>query len=252
MWHGTETVLDACCSRESRLLGTGSRAGKAANQLFPCDGSQEQTCLSKRALGRRCLFCYFFLEGRLKTRKFSVVCKSASSCYFSLPLLSVGRRTLGCLGEAFLGVSCRAGMLSWLVVYQLCWGDLCCSLATETRCHSWVYSGPSLVTTTGNFMDRFRSTRLSRQSIEGKPQRQVLYVLYSTLSLSFFCFLCYMLVCHFHLSVIWLDGSVFFFVFCRIKAWVDKMQEDLVTLARTASGVDWLAQVRRCVLDCCN
>ncbi|NWR98881.1 CA2D1 protein, partial [Motacilla alba] len=28
-----------------------------------------------------------------------------------------------------------------------------------------------------------------------------------------------------------------------IKAWVDKMQEDLVTLARTASGVDRLAEI---------
>ncbi|NWT29956.1 CA2D1 protein, partial [Cardinalis cardinalis] len=28
-----------------------------------------------------------------------------------------------------------------------------------------------------------------------------------------------------------------------IKAWVDKMQEDLVTLARTASGVDRLADI---------
>ncbi|NXR21735.1 CA2D1 protein, partial [Cinclus mexicanus] len=28
-----------------------------------------------------------------------------------------------------------------------------------------------------------------------------------------------------------------------IKAWVDKMQEDLVTLSRTASGVDRLAEI---------
>ncbi|NXQ88453.1 CA2D1 protein, partial [Nyctibius grandis] len=28
-----------------------------------------------------------------------------------------------------------------------------------------------------------------------------------------------------------------------IKSWVDKMQEDLVTLARTASGVDQLAAI---------
>ncbi|NXQ27253.1 CA2D1 protein, partial [Alaudala cheleensis] len=34
-----------------------------------------------------------------------------------------------------------------------------------------------------------------------------------------------------------------FAVSCRIKAWVDKMQEDLVTLARTASGVDRLADI---------
>uniref|UniRef100_A0A8C0C1C9 Calcium voltage-gated channel auxiliary subunit alpha2delta 1 n=1 Tax=Buteo japonicus TaxID=224669 RepID=A0A8C0C1C9_9AVES len=33
------------------------------------------------------------------------------------------------------------------------------------------------------------------------------------------------------------------FGFCRIKSWVDKMQEDLVTLARTASGVDQLAAI---------
>lgn len=33
--------------------------------------------------------------------------------------------------------------------------------------------------------------------------------------------------------------------FCRIKSWVDKMQEDLVTLARTASGVDKLAEVSK-------
>ncbi|RMC10399.1 hypothetical protein DUI87_13204 [Hirundo rustica rustica] len=36
------------------------------------------------------------------------------------------------------------------------------------------------------------------------------------------------------------DNSVTNF---RIKAWVDKMQEDLVTLARTASGVDRLADI---------
>ncbi|MBN3273032.1 CA2D1 protein, partial [Polyodon spathula] len=29
----------------------------------------------------------------------------------------------------------------------------------------------------------------------------------------------------------------------RVKTWVDKMQEDLVTLARTASGVDQLGAV---------
>lgn len=33
--------------------------------------------------------------------------------------------------------------------------------------------------------------------------------------------------------------------FYRIKSWVDKMQEDLVTLARTASGVDQLAAVSK-------
>ncbi|KAF4793947.1 hypothetical protein TURU_107474 [Turdus rufiventris] len=37
------------------------------------------------------------------------------------------------------------------------------------------------------------------------------------------------------------------YIFCnwmaKIKAWVDKMQEDLVTLARTASGVDRLAEI---------
>jgi len=37
----------------------------------------------------------------------------------------------------------------------------------------------------------------------------------------------------------------FLFDFCRIKSWVDKMQEDLVTLARTASGVDQLAEVSK-------
>ena len=34
-----------------------------------------------------------------------------------------------------------------------------------------------------------------------------------------------------------------FFWFHSIKSWVDKMQEDLVTLAKTASGVTQLADV---------
>uniref|UniRef100_A0A452IYR8 Uncharacterized protein n=1 Tax=Gopherus agassizii TaxID=38772 RepID=A0A452IYR8_9SAUR len=33
------------------------------------------------------------------------------------------------------------------------------------------------------------------------------------------------------------------FYFCRIKSWVDKMQVDLVTLARSASGVEELAKI---------
>ncbi|EHH17554.1 hypothetical protein EGK_13981, partial [Macaca mulatta] len=31
--------------------------------------------------------------------------------------------------------------------------------------------------------------------------------------------------------------------FCSIKSWVDKMQEDLVTLAKTASGVNQLVDI---------
>lgn len=76
--------------------------------------------------------------------------------------LSVGRRTLGHSGEAFLGVSCRAGRLSWQGVCQLCCGDLCCSLATEMWWH-WVYRWQSVVATTDSCMNRFWSAKLNRR-----------------------------------------------------------------------------------------
>lgn len=96
---------------------------------------------------------------RLQARKSSVVFKPASSCCFSLPALSVGRRTLGHSWEAFLMVSCRAGRLSWQVVCQLCCGDLCCSLLQRydgTLGFSW----HSMLATTDRCMNRFWSTRL--------------------------------------------------------------------------------------------
>lgn len=237
-----------CFSRESGLLGTGSRAGTAANHSFPGDSSQEQTCLSMTARGHCCLSCCCFFEERPQARKSGVVCKPASSCCFSLPALSVGGRTLGHSGEAFLGVNCRAGGLSWQEVCWLCCGDLCCSLATVIWRHSWVYRWHSMVATRDNCMNRFRSARLGRRK---------------TSKTSFLCFVLnfipfiFSLFCAMWLYAIstcqWSDRMpVFSFVFCRIKAWVDKMQEDLVTLARTASGVDRLADVRRDVLDCCN
>lgn len=186
-----------CFSRQSGLLGTESRAGTAANHLFPGDSSQEQMSLSKTAHGHCCLCCCYFLEERPQARKSSVVCKPASSCCFSLPALSVGR-ILGCSGEAFLRVSCRAGRLSWQVVCQLCCGDLCCSLATEIQRHSWVYRWCSMVATTVNCMNTFRLTRLGGRKTSDKSfmfciQLPPFY---------FFPFLCYVLVCHFHLPVI--------------------------------------------------
>lgn len=50
----------------------------------------------------------------------------------------------------------------------------------------------------------------------------------------------------YRMRVAWLcqssDGT-FSSGFCSIKSWVDKMQEDLVTLAKTASGVNQLVDV---------
>lgn len=106
-----------------------------------------------------------------------------------------------------------------------------------------------MVASTDKCMNRFRSTRLSRRNTS---KTSLLCFVFNFIPFIISLFLCYTLVCHFHSSVIWLDASAFFFVFCRIKAWVDKMQEDLVTLARTASGVDRLAEVRRGVLGCCK
>lgn len=45
-WH--RNCVGSNAFPESGLLGTGSRAGTAADHLFPGDSSQEQTCLSKQ------------------------------------------------------------------------------------------------------------------------------------------------------------------------------------------------------------
>lgn len=62
----------------------------------------------------------------------------------------------------------------------------------------------------------------------------------SSASCFFFVFFC---VWDLHRYLHWTDWTRFFFYFGRIKSWVDKMQEDLITLARTASGVEQLAAV---------
>lgn len=111
-----------CFSRESGLLGTGSRAG-TAHHFFPGDSSQEQTCLSKTARGHCCLSCCYFLEEMLQARKSSVVLSLFPAAVFLCTVC--WEKDLGALGRGISGseLQGRQAVLAGSVP-ALLWGSL--------------------------------------------------------------------------------------------------------------------------------